>query len=130
MAFTFDDQAVRSMERQQKGISSHSKGVINEFLEVCYFRFLAPMVAACFTSSFSSILTLHGFRIASSSLVISHVTIFDLQGLTGLLQSPIKGAERHGLPGVLSGIKFIHAIFLVSIAAKLNLQGSEFCLLI
>ncbi|XP_009615133.1 uncharacterized protein [Nicotiana tomentosiformis] len=58
VAFTFDDQAVRSMERQQKGISSHSKGVINEFLE----------------------------------------------GLTGLLQSPIKGAERHGLPGVLSGI--------------------------
>ncbi|BFG24048.1 hypothetical protein CerSpe_103220 [Prunus speciosa] len=26
------------------------------------------------------------------------------EGLTGLLQSPIKGAERHGLPGVLSGI--------------------------
>lgn len=58
VAFTFDDQAVRNMERHQKGISSHSKGVINEFLE----------------------------------------------GLTGLLQSPIKGAERHGLPGVLSGI--------------------------
>ncbi|XP_006356937.1 putative vacuolar protein sorting-associated protein 13A isoform X8 [Solanum tuberosum] len=58
VAFTFDDQAVGNMERQQKGISSHSKGVINEFFE----------------------------------------------GLTGLLQSPIKGAERHGLPGVLSGI--------------------------
>ncbi|KAF3968296.1 hypothetical protein CMV_007792 [Castanea mollissima] len=27
-----------------------------------------------------------------------------LKGLTGLLQSPIKGAEKHGLPGVLSGI--------------------------
>ncbi|KAF3432303.1 hypothetical protein FNV43_RR27043 [Rhamnella rubrinervis] len=27
-----------------------------------------------------------------------------LEGLTGLLQSPIKGAEKHGLPGVLSGI--------------------------
>ncbi|KAH7688710.1 Vacuolar protein sorting-associated protein 13 [Dioscorea alata] len=27
-----------------------------------------------------------------------------VQGLTGLLQSPIKGAEKHGLPGVLSGI--------------------------
>ncbi|XP_057249486.1 uncharacterized protein LOC104905906 isoform X4 [Beta vulgaris subsp. vulgaris] len=26
-----------------------------------------------------------------------------LEGLTGLLQSPIKGAEKHGLPGVLSG---------------------------
>ncbi|XP_021760935.1 LOW QUALITY PROTEIN: uncharacterized protein LOC110725772 [Chenopodium quinoa] len=25
------------------------------------------------------------------------------EGLTGLLQSPIKGAEKHGLPGVLSG---------------------------
>ncbi|KAH0746457.1 hypothetical protein KY285_008114 [Solanum tuberosum] len=58
VAFTFDDQAVGNMERHQKGISSHSKGVINEFFE----------------------------------------------GLTGLLQSPIKGAERHGLPGVLSGI--------------------------
>ncbi|PON37049.1 Vacuolar protein sorting-associated protein [Parasponia andersonii] len=27
-----------------------------------------------------------------------------LEGLTGLLQLPIKGAEKHGLPGVLSGI--------------------------
>lgn len=27
-----------------------------------------------------------------------------LEGLTGLLQSPIRGAERHGLPGVISGI--------------------------
>ncbi|KAK1306903.1 hypothetical protein QJS10_CPA10g00690 [Acorus calamus] len=27
-----------------------------------------------------------------------------LEGLTGLLQSPIKGAEKHGLPGVFSGI--------------------------
>ncbi|XP_073129939.1 intermembrane lipid transfer protein VPS13 isoform X2 [Henckelia pumila] len=27
-----------------------------------------------------------------------------LQGLTGVLQSPIEGAEKHGLPGVLSGI--------------------------
>ncbi|XP_048318354.2 uncharacterized protein LOC107405745 isoform X2 [Ziziphus jujuba] len=27
-----------------------------------------------------------------------------LEGLTGLLQSPIKGAEKHGVPGVLSGI--------------------------
>nr|XP_027186042.1 uncharacterized protein LOC101509905 isoform X3 [Cicer arietinum] len=27
-----------------------------------------------------------------------------LEGLTGLLQSPIRGAERHGLPGVLSGV--------------------------
>ncbi|XP_019702812.1 uncharacterized protein [Elaeis guineensis] len=27
-----------------------------------------------------------------------------LEGLTGLLQSPIRGAEKHGLPGVLSGI--------------------------
>ncbi|KAA8547313.1 hypothetical protein F0562_003823 [Nyssa sinensis] len=58
VAFTFDDQAVAKMEKQQKGISSHSNGVINEFFE----------------------------------------------GLTGLLQSPIKGAEQHGLPGVLSGI--------------------------
>ncbi|XP_024632124.1 uncharacterized protein [Medicago truncatula] len=27
-----------------------------------------------------------------------------LEGLTGLLQSPIRGAEKHGLPGVLSGV--------------------------
>ncbi|KAL7225811.1 hypothetical protein ACSBR1_021051 [Camellia fascicularis] len=58
VAFTFDAQAVAGMEKQQTGVSSHSKGVINEFLE----------------------------------------------GLTGLLQSPIKGAEKHGLPGVLSGV--------------------------
>ncbi|KAI3467952.1 hypothetical protein Pfo_024615 [Paulownia fortunei] len=58
VAFAFDDQTATMIERQQKGMSSHSKGVINEFLE----------------------------------------------GLTGVLQSPIKGAEKHGLPGVLSGI--------------------------
>ncbi|KAK6918056.1 Vacuolar protein sorting-associated protein 13, DH-like domain [Dillenia turbinata] len=57
VAFTFDDQAVAELEKQQKGVAS-SKGVINEVLE----------------------------------------------GLTGLLQSPIRGAERHGLPGVVSGI--------------------------
>ncbi|CAI9097127.1 OLC1v1033463C2 [Oldenlandia corymbosa var. corymbosa] len=58
VAFTLDDQTVGQMEKQQKGLSSNSKGVINEFLE----------------------------------------------GLTGLLQSPVQGAEKHGLPGVLSGI--------------------------
>ncbi|KAK4437331.1 Vacuolar protein sorting-associated protein 13 [Sesamum alatum] len=58
VAFTFDDQTATMIKRQQKGMSSQSKGVINEFLE----------------------------------------------GLTGVLQSPIKGAEKHGLPGVLSGI--------------------------
>ncbi|KAF5748859.1 putative vacuolar protein sorting-associated protein 13B-like isoform X3 [Tripterygium wilfordii] len=58
VAFTFDDQSVGRMEKPQKGLASHSKGVINEVLE----------------------------------------------GLTGLLQSPIKEAEKHGLPGVLSGI--------------------------
>ncbi|KAJ4705608.1 putative Vacuolar protein sorting-associated protein [Melia azedarach] len=60
VAFTFDDQTVARMEKQQKGVASHSKGVINEVLE----------------------------------------------GLTGLLQSPIKEAEKHGLPGLLSGIAF------------------------
>lgn len=58
VAFTMDDPSASEMERQQKGMSSHGKGVINEILE----------------------------------------------GLTGLLQSPIRGAEKHGLPGVLSGI--------------------------
>ncbi|KAK4756247.1 hypothetical protein SAY87_006374 [Trapa incisa] len=58
VALTFDEQAVARMERQQRGVTSHSQGVINEVLE----------------------------------------------GLTGLLQSPIRGAEKHGLPGVLSGM--------------------------
>ncbi|OWM73838.1 hypothetical protein CDL15_Pgr018898 [Punica granatum] len=58
VALTFDDQAVARMEREQRGVASHSQGVINEVLE----------------------------------------------GLTGLLQSPIRGAEKHGLPGVLSGM--------------------------
>ncbi|XP_071697656.1 intermembrane lipid transfer protein VPS13 [Rutidosis leptorrhynchoides] len=58
VAFTMDDPTTMELERQQKGMSSHGKGVINELLE----------------------------------------------GLTGLLQSPIRGAEKHGLPGVLSGI--------------------------
>ncbi|XVE86346.1 hypothetical protein DITRI_Ditri18aG0027900 [Diplodiscus trichospermus] len=58
VAFTFDDQAVARMEKQLKGESSHSKGIINEVFE----------------------------------------------GLTGLLQSPVKEAEKHGLPGILSGI--------------------------
>ncbi|XP_047313414.1 uncharacterized protein LOC124916706 [Impatiens glandulifera] len=57
VAFTYDDQSAEKMEKQQKGIPSHSKGVINEFLE----------------------------------------------GLTGLLQTPIKEAEKHGLAGVVSG---------------------------
>ncbi|KAJ7978125.1 Vacuolar protein sorting-associated protein [Quillaja saponaria] len=39
-------------------------------------------------------------RSSHSKGVINEV----LEGLTGLLQSPIKGAEKHGLPGVLSGI--------------------------
>lgn len=37
--------------------------------------------------------------ISHSEGVINEV----LEGLTGLLQSPIRGAEKHGLPGVLSG---------------------------
>ncbi|KAI9110971.1 hypothetical protein K1719_018091 [Acacia pycnantha] len=43
----------------------------------------------------------HQLNVTSGSKgVINEV----LEGLTGLLQSPIQGAERHGLPGVLSGI--------------------------
>ncbi|KAL4187276.1 hypothetical protein AMTRI_Chr09g38240 [Amborella trichopoda] len=58
VAFAFDEQAVAEMEKRRKHQGSHSKGVLNEFLE----------------------------------------------GLTGLLQSPIRGAEKHGLPGILSGV--------------------------
>ncbi|GAB4836767.1 hypothetical protein Ancab_001679 [Ancistrocladus abbreviatus] len=57
LAFTFDNQDSKEMEKQQIAAASHSKGVISELLE----------------------------------------------GLTGLLQSPVRGAEKHGLPGVLSG---------------------------
>ncbi|GJS83807.1 putative vacuolar protein sorting-associated protein [Tanacetum coccineum] len=57
VAFTMDERTLTEMENQQRGMTSHGKGVINEILE----------------------------------------------GLTGLLQSPIRGAEKHGLPGVLSG---------------------------
>ncbi|XP_027357140.1 uncharacterized protein LOC113866515 [Abrus precatorius] len=40
------------------------------------------------------------FVASDSKGVINEV----LEGLTGLLQSPVRGAERHGLPGVLSGV--------------------------
>ncbi|KAF8413976.1 hypothetical protein HHK36_001974 [Tetracentron sinense] len=33
VAFTFDDQAAAKMEKQQKGITSHINGVLNELLE-------------------------------------------------------------------------------------------------
>ncbi|RDY14648.1 putative vacuolar protein sorting-associated protein 13A, partial [Mucuna pruriens] len=43
----------------------------------------------------------HQATVASDSKgVINEV----LEGLTGLLQFPVRGAERHGLPGVLSGV--------------------------
>jgi hypothetical protein len=35
-----------------------------------------------------------------------------LQGLTGLLQSPIRGAEKHGLPGVISGTTILLSIYI------------------
>ncbi|CAM6098991.1 unnamed protein product [Calypogeia fissa] len=37
-----------------------------------------------------------------------------LEGLTGLLQAPIRGAERHGLPGMLSGM----ALGVVGVVAR------------
>lgn len=42
MAFTFDDQSAERMEKQQFGISSHSKGVINEILEVDHLSVITP----------------------------------------------------------------------------------------
>ena len=36
MTFTFDDQVVAGVEKQQKAEPSHNKGVVNEFVEV-YF---------------------------------------------------------------------------------------------
>ncbi|KAI7755248.1 hypothetical protein M8C21_009966 [Ambrosia artemisiifolia] len=55
VAFTMDYPTTSEMERQQKGMSSHGKGMKNDIFE----------------------------------------------GLTSLLQSPIRGADKHGLPGVL-----------------------------
>ncbi|XP_022960657.1 uncharacterized protein LOC111461381 isoform X1 [Cucurbita moschata] len=47
-----------------------------------------------------------------------------LEGLTGLLQSPIKGAERHGLPGVFSGIALgITGLVAKPAASVLELTG-------
>ncbi|XP_022149965.1 uncharacterized protein LOC111018256 isoform X3 [Momordica charantia] len=52
--------------------------------------------------------------------VISEV----LEGLTGLLQSPIRGAERHGLPGVFSGIALgITGLVAKPAASVLELTG-------
>ncbi|KAL6005778.1 hypothetical protein ACLOJK_032032 [Asimina triloba] len=66
VAFTFDEYAFYKVKKQQDGLDSQSKGLLNEFLE----------------------------------------------GLTGLLQSPIRGAEKHGLPGVLSGTVLCHSSYL------------------
>ncbi|KAM7261915.1 hypothetical protein ACFE04_020992 [Oxalis oulophora] len=64
-----------TFDNNSNDVASQSKGLINEVFEVS--------------------------AIGSSAL---EVTFFDQTGLTGLLQSPIKGAEKHGLPGVFSGI--------------------------
>nr|XP_029148873.1 vacuolar protein sorting-associated protein 13A-like [Arachis hypogaea] len=40
--------------------------------------------------------------VKTSHLQLSITLLFT--GLTGLLQSPVSGAEKHGLPGVLSGV--------------------------
>uniref|UniRef100_A0A0A0LY06 Intermembrane lipid transfer protein VPS13-like C-terminal domain-containing protein n=4 Tax=Cucumis sativus TaxID=3659 RepID=A0A0A0LY06_CUCSA len=56
----------------------------------------------------------------NSGGVISEV----LEGLTGLLQSPIRGAERHGLPGVFSGIALgITGLVAKPAASVLELTG-------
>uniref|UniRef100_A0A7N0U003 Vacuolar protein sorting-associated protein 13 VPS13 adaptor binding domain-containing protein n=1 Tax=Kalanchoe fedtschenkoi TaxID=63787 RepID=A0A7N0U003_KALFE len=47
-----------------------------------------------------------------------------LQGLTGLLQSPVKEAEKHGLPGVLSGVVFgVTGLVLRPAASILEVTG-------
>lgn len=47
-----------------------------------------------------------------------------LEGLTGLLQSPVTGAERHGIPGILSGVA-VGAVGLVArpVASILEVAG-------
>lgn len=37
--------------------------------------------------------------------------VSEKQGLTGLLQSPVRGAERAGLPGMLSGTRLNFASY-------------------
>ncbi|GMN48147.1 hypothetical protein TIFTF001_017325 [Ficus carica] len=93
VAFTFDDQAASRMEQLQMGAASHSKGVINEVLEKlpCYCPLLFALLFLLTVYNTPEIYQFHCYHLF-------------LQGLTGLLQSPIKGAEKHGLPGVLSGI--------------------------
>ncbi|KAL9665135.1 hypothetical protein QQ045_020546 [Rhodiola kirilowii] len=47
-----------------------------------------------------------------------------LQGLTGLLQSPVNEAEKHGLPGVLSGVVFgVTGLVLRPAASILEVTG-------
>lgn len=46
----------------------------------------------------------HALKLAKREVSYVHGNYLPcFQGLTGLLQSPIRGAERHGLPGVFSG---------------------------
>ncbi|AQK78309.1 pleckstrin homology (PH) domain-containing protein [Zea mays] len=48
--------------------------------------------------------TLIGSTVYAVSSATSHFSKTAYKGLTGLLQSPIRGAEKHGLPGVISGL--------------------------
>ncbi|KAL0738567.1 hypothetical protein Bca4012_014777 [Brassica carinata] len=46
------------------------------------------------------------------------------EGLTGLLQSPIRGAEKHGLPGVISGVALgITGLVAIPAASILEVTG-------
>ncbi|XP_027919445.1 uncharacterized protein LOC114177994 isoform X3 [Vigna unguiculata] len=59
------------------------------------------IVAITYDDRAGSRMEKHQTTVASDSKgVINEV----LEGLTGLLQFPVTGAERHGLPGVLSGV--------------------------
>lgn len=109
VAFTYDDQIASRMEKQQTSVASDSKGVINEVLEVCNWFHVKPFERRVFIDSLSRPRCTSPPAIFSAwcKLFLCILSCFAhlcyLQGLTGLLQSPIKGAEKHGLPGVLSG---------------------------
>ncbi|KAH7688715.1 Vacuolar protein sorting-associated protein 13 [Dioscorea alata] len=94
VAFTFDEHTT-NMDGQRKGLDSGNKGLVNEFLEKIILR-----------NSLFSQLIFKGVKVHAVVLLTCKLFSFVCGGggLTGLLQSPIKGAEKHGLPGVLSAM--------------------------
>jgi hypothetical protein len=56
VAFTYDDQIASRMEKQQAIVTSDSKGVINEVLEVCNLFHVKPFEKNVFIDSHNPLL--------------------------------------------------------------------------